>query len=117
MSDVHTDTSPTDAVSSSDAMFTPLERTVLALADREQGRGLLPATGFGRFVERLSARLFARHGVQPLADPRLEALRSFVNALQRCGRSRVEQATAALRSAGFEPLQEVWIRSTFARCA
>lgn len=110
------DTYPTEAVSFSAALFTPLEQTVLDLARGERGRGLLPTTAFGQFFKRLSFRLFGQPGVQPLADPRLEALRSFVNALHHCGRARLEATATALRSAGFDPLQESWIRSTFARC-
>lgn len=99
------------------AMFTPLERTVLALARDERGRGLLPMTGFGQVFARLSSRLFGQPGVRPLADPRLEALRSFVNALHKCSRVRIDGTAEALRLAGFGPLQEAWIRATFARCA
>lgn len=106
-----------EAVVFAAAMFTPLERTVLELARSERGNGLLPTSGFGSFLERVSFRLFGRERIRPLADPRLEALRSFVNALHRCSRARVEATTAALRSVGFDPLQETWIRSTFARCA
>lgn len=113
----HSDTRHAEAVPVLRAMFTPLERTVLALARGEHGMGLLPTTGVGRFLNRLSVRLFGQQGVQPLADPRLEALRSFVNALHRCGRARIEGAAAVLRLAGFDRLQEAWIRSTFGHCA
>jgi|GEM_PF-3801445 len=116
MHQAHIDTDHAEAVPFATAMFTPLERTVLELARGERGTGLLPTSRFGLFLERVSFRLFGRQRIRPLADPRLEALRSFVNALHRCSRSRVEATAAALRSVGFEPLQETWIRSTFAHC-
>ncbi|WP_076070931.1 hypothetical protein [Sphingomonas montana] len=110
------DTVHAEAVAPSAAAFTPLERTVLVLAHAERGRGLLPTTGIGRFFTRLSLRLFGHQSIQPLADPRLEALRSFVNAQHHCGHARAS-AAETLRRAGFDPLQESWLRSTFARCA
>lgn len=117
MYQVKTDILHADAVSVSAAIFTPLERTVLELARGERGKGLLPNTRFGQFFGRLSHRLFGQQGIRPLADPRLEALRTFVNALHHCSRARVEAAAEALRSAGFDPLQETWVRSISARCA
>ncbi|RZF65197.1 hypothetical protein EWE75_07460 [Sphingomonas populi] len=117
MHQAHIDTDHAEAVFFAAAMFTPLERTVLELARSERGTGLLPTSGFRLFLERVSFRLFGRERIRPLADPRLEALRSFVNALHRCSRARVEATADALRSVGFDPLQEAWIRSTFARCA
>jgi len=116
MHQTHINTDHAKAVFFAAAMFTPLERTVLELARGECGTGLLPTSSFGLFLERVSFRLFGRQRIRPLADPRLEALRSFVNALHRCSRARVEATAAALRSVGFEPLQEIWIRSTFAHC-
>jgi hypothetical protein len=98
------------------ALFTSLERTVLQLARSEQGTGLLPTSSIGRLLNRLSFRLFGLQGVRPLADPRLEALRSFVNALHRCGSARIEGTAAGLRSAGFDPVQESWIRSSISHC-
>lgn len=116
MHQAHINIDHAEPVFFSAAMFTQLERTVLALALGERGKGLRPTSGFGLLLERVSFRLFGRQRIRPLADPRLEALRSFVNALHRCGRARVEATAAALRSVGFDPLQETWIRSTFARC-
>jgi len=91
-------------------LFTPLEQAVLDLARNERGRGLLPETRLGRTLERVSL-LFGGHVIRPLADPRLEALRMFVNALHRRGRARIEATATTLRSAGFDALQESWIRS------
>ena len=116
MNQAHIDTDHTEAAFFAAAVFTPLEQTVLELARGERGKGLLPTTGFGLILERILFRLFGWQRIRPLADPRLEALRNFVNALHRCSRVQVEATAATLRSVGFHPLQETWIRSTLARC-
>lgn len=53
---------------------------------------------------RLSAAIFGRSQVNPLADPRLEALRLFACAAYRNRRPRSELA-ASLREVGFKPAQ------------
>lgn len=72
-------------------IFGTLERTVIALATAERGRGLLPQGRLGRGLAQLFHRLTGEPGVRPLADPRLEALRV-------CERSFPEQGTATDRT-------------------
>ena len=110
-------TTAAEPVPAAAALFTPLEQTVLDLARGERGKGLRPTGRLGIALERISSRLFGRQAVRPLADPRLEALRTFVNALHRCNRKRIDATAELLRSAGFDLLQESWIRSTHLRCA
>lgn len=106
---------PAETAPGAAALFTSVEQMVVDLARGERGNGLPSATAVGRFLD----QIFGRRSVQPLANERLETLRTFVNVLDRCelGRDRVETATLALRSAGFGPRQEDWIRSTKAHCA
>ena len=73
--------------------FTPLERTVVSLSLCERASSLRTP---GRFGVRL-ARLFALRRANPLADPRLEALRRFaVAARLRTGRALARERTAFL---------------------
>lgn len=50
----------------------------------------------------LGTHLFGLRRVQPLADPRLEALRRFACLLRR-GDARADAAAAGLRQLGFSP--------------
>lgn len=85
-------------------MFGTLERTVIALATAERGRGVLPQSRLGRALARLFRRLTGEPGVRPLADPRLEALRAFVNGLARSSGPRPIEL-AAMRAAGYDQRQ------------
>ena len=61
------------------ALFQPLEALVIGLARRERGSGCLPDSGLGARMRALMVALALVRRVPPLADPRLEALRSFIN--------------------------------------
>jgi hypothetical protein len=85
-------------------MFGTLERTVIALATAEHGRGVLPQGSLGRGLARLYRRLTGDAAVRPLADPRLEALRAFVNGVARSKGPRPIEL-AAMRAAGYDQRQ------------
>lgn len=80
--------------------FDQIETTVIALACGERGRGLPPTGRFARAVARLRLWLNPDDRIRRLADPRLEALRLFVNATYRRGGARAEDLAAFL-AAGF----------------
>lgn len=85
------------------ALFQPLERRVIGLARGERGTGCLPESGLGARLYRLLVALALVRRVSPLADPRLETLRSFVNrAYNR--RTRRKDVDALVR-AGFSASQ------------
>jgi len=63
----------TIAVPTTEPVFTPLELRVVALAARDTGWSVRPRTRFVRIVE----ALFGIRRPNPLANPRLEALRRF----------------------------------------
>lgn len=85
-------------------LFGSLERTVIALAQAERGSGLLPQGRFGRAFARLYRRLTGEPGIRPLADPRLEALRTFVNGLARPSGPRAFEV-AKMRAVGYDARQ------------
>lgn len=82
------------------APFTALETTVIALACGERGRGSPPAGPVSSLVHRVSAWFNPDGRIRRLADPRLEALRVFVNATYRRGGARADDLAAFL-AAGF----------------
>lgn len=80
--------------------FSPLETTVIALACGERGRGI-PPVGWRATVDAFfGGWLYAGDRARTLANPRLEALRVFVNATYRRGGARAEDLAAFL-AAGF----------------
>lgn len=85
-------------------IFGTLERTVIALATAERGRGVLPQGRLARGYASLLGRLTGIPGIKPLANPRLEALRAFVNALARTKGPRPIEL-AAMRAAGYDQRQ------------
>lgn len=89
-------------MSSIAAPFTSLETTVIALACGERGRGSPPAGPIATVWHRVSAWLNPDSRIRRLADPRLEALRVFVNATYRRRGARAEDLAAFL-AAGFGP--------------
>lgn len=82
------------------APFTVIETTVVALACGERGRGSPPAGPVSRPLHRAVAWFDPESRVRRLADPRLEALRVFVNATCRRGGIRADDLAAFL-AAGF----------------
>lgn len=82
--------------------FSPLETTVIALACGERGRGFPPIGWIATAVARARTWLNPDDRIRSLADPRLEALRLFVNATYRRGGARAEDLAAFL-AAGFSP--------------
>lgn len=85
-------------------MFGALEQTVIALATAEHGRGVMPQGPLRRGLAKLYRRLTGAPGVMPLADPRLEALRAFVNGVARPKGPRPIEL-AAMRAAGYDQRQ------------
>jgi hypothetical protein len=84
------------------APFSSLETTVIALACGERGRGSPPIGWIPTALARLRMLLNPDDRIRQLADPRLEALRLFVNATYRRGGARAEDLAAFL-AAGFSP--------------
>lgn len=84
------------------APFTPLETTVIALACGERGRGSPPAGILAVLLDRVGTWFNPDSRIRRLADPRLEALRVFVNATYRRGGARADDLAAFL-AAGFSP--------------
>jgi hypothetical protein len=84
------------------APFTALETTVIALACGERGRGSPPRGPISALFYRVTAWLNPESRIRGLADPKLEALRIFVNATYRRGGARADDLAAFL-AAGFSP--------------
>lgn len=80
--------------------FSPLETTVIALACGERGRGIPPVGLRAKIEGFLGGWLYPEERVRALANPRLEALRVFVNATYRRGGARADDLAAFL-AAGF----------------
>jgi len=77
--------------------FAPIERSVIALAAHDTQWSVRPRSLIVRFVE----ALFGFHPANPLADPRLEALRRFA-VLARIARGALPAAEIdAFIAAGF----------------
>lgn len=90
------------------APFDTLERAAIAIGRRDR------LARNGR-VARLLGTIFGIAPAQPLANPRLEALRLLVIALRRSGRDG-EAAIAAARAAGLPSAQVARLLSEFS-CA
>ena len=82
--------------------FTSLEATVVRLATREGGRGLTSVGWRGAVLARLRRWFVRDDTVRTLANPRLEALRVYVNNLYRRGGARAKDVAAFL-AAGYTP--------------
>lgn len=80
--------------------FSPLETTVIALACGERGRGIPPVGWRAKIEAFFGGWLYPEERVRALANPRLEALRIFVNATYRRDGARTEDFAAFL-AAGF----------------
>ncbi|WP_294138482.1 hypothetical protein [Sphingomonas sp.] len=80
--------------------FSSLENTVITLATGERGRGIPPTGWLAESVAGLRRWLNPDDRIRRLADPRLEALRVFVNATYRRGGARADDL-AAFVAAGF----------------
>ena len=80
-------------------LFTPAERAVIAVARIDGASSVRPRT----LLTRLAAALFGVAPPNPLADPRLEALRRFA-VLARLAKGHPSRAdTDAFLAAGFAP--------------
>lgn len=87
------------AVPATEPVFSALEMRVVALAARDTAWSVRPRTRFVRIVE----ALFGIRRSNPLADPRLEALRRFT-IIVRNMRGRLPAAELeAFLAAGFSP--------------
>ena len=85
------------------ALFQPLETLVIGLARRERGSGCLPESGIGARFRALLVALALVKRVPPLADPKLETLRCFINRAhnKRTRRKDID----ALTRAGYTSIQ------------
>lgn len=87
------------AAPGTEPVFTPLELSVVALAARDTAWSVRPRTRFVRIVE----ALFGIRRSNPLANPRLEALRRFA-VIVRSMRGRLPASELeAFLAAGFPP--------------
>lgn len=84
-------------------LFQPLEQLVIGLARRERGTGCLPESGLGAQFRKLLVALALVKRTPPLADPKLETLRCFINRAhnKRTRRKDID----ALARAGYTSLQ------------
>lgn len=108
------DTIEAEILPSGAFIFTPLELTVIALARSEKGRTRGTRANLIQALFKIDQLLKGKRSNWTLADPRLEALREFVNSLHRRDRG-IAAALQTLREAGFSSVQEVWLRSECAR--
>ena len=60
-------------------LFQPIEQLVIRLARRERGSGCIPERGIAARLNAVLVALALVKRVPPLADPRLELLRCFIN--------------------------------------
>lgn len=90
------------------APFDTLERAAIAIGRRDR----LPLFARNGRVARLLGAIFGIAPAQPLANPRLEALRLLVIALRRSGRDG-EAAVAAARAAGLPAAQVARLLNEF----
>lgn len=90
-------------------LFQPLEQLVIGLARRERGSGCLPESGLGARVRQLLVALALVKRVPPLADPKLETLRCFINRAHN-KRTRVKDVDALARAGYTNPQIEAVMR-------
>jgi len=89
----------TTAAPATEPVFTPLELHVLALAARDAAWSVRPRTRFVRIVE----AMFGIRRPNPLANPRLEALRRFAVIVRNLRGSPPAAEIEAFLAAGFSP--------------
>ncbi|HLY90661.1 MAG TPA: hypothetical protein VKQ27_16895 [Acetobacteraceae bacterium] len=85
----------------------PHERSAVVVALNDAGRGhrtAPTAKGFRRTCYKLYLRLTGHVAPQPLANPRLEAIRRFAEVTRRAGRV-AETHVSAMRKQGFSRAQ------------
>ncbi|RJF92949.1 hypothetical protein [Sphingomonas cavernae] len=87
--------------------FSALELSVIALSRGETVASLEPPSRIGAFI----AALFAIRRANPLADPRLEALRRFAILARTAGDRLADMEVNAFLRAGFNRAQAAWLRS------
>lgn len=108
------DKTKADILPSGAFIFTPVELAVIALAKSEKGRTPRPRGYVAQAFCKIDEVLTGRRANWTLANPRLEALRVFVNSLGPGGQG-VTAATQTLQDAGFSSAQEMWLRSECAQ--
>ncbi|MCJ8157605.1 hypothetical protein [Sphingomonas sp. LaA6.9] len=86
--------------------FSALELRVIALSKSEGPSSLEPPSRLGAFLE----TLFAIKRPNPLADPRLEALRRFAILARSVGDRLADAEVNAFLRAGFDRVQAAWLR-------
>ena len=91
-------------------IFTPMELTVVALAQSEKGRGLGTRSRLVQALFAIDQRILVRRAEWTLADTRLEALRRFVRSPYRRGKATFP-AMQTLQEAGFSNAQIAWLCS------
>ena len=87
------------------------ERKVLVLSRREPLVRIIPAGA----VRRIGRRLFAISQPNPLADPRLEALRRYAVMVRRLGKEKIASHVADRAAAAFTAAQLAEVRTIIAR--
>ena len=86
------------------ALFTPIELTVITLAARTSLEGR-PCAVSGRFLRRARGTLLGERPPNPLADPRLEALRRLACYAFASGGAVSPREAEAARAAGISQAQ------------
>jgi hypothetical protein len=90
---------PASASASPDPVFTPAERHVIAVARIDGPGSVRPRT----VLTRLAGALFGMNPPNPLADPRLEALRRFAVLARVSGGDVPRHEIDRFLAAGFTP--------------
>lgn len=91
-------------------IFTPMELTVVVLAQSEKGRGLGTRSRLVQALFAIDQRILVRRAEWILADTRLEALRRFVRSLYRHGKATFPEMRT-LQEAGLSNAQIAWLCS------